>query len=370
MRILLINDFTDEKGGAEIYNRRLQEMLESRGHVVRFFGSYGTESPEWKRYFRSWYNVPAKRKVRSVVNRFAPDLVHCHNLYALLSPSVLQPVTDEGIPVVMKFGDNRLLYPFFERDPIERDGVIGNVHPLLYLSKNYVHRRLLHEHVSAFYAPSEYTAKKYQRHAGFRPVRVIYNPVPWQRVEAVQPSENEEIRVLFVGSITEAKGVVPLVCAVKQLGPKGLSLSIVGDGPKLSDARALVRGTPIEDTVQFHGHLPQSEVRRRYRDADVFALPSTIPENAPLTIIEAMSQGLPVVTTDLGGQAEFVDHGETGLLAVPRDASDLADKLKTVIQNDALRLAMAKNALASTDKFTSEGHAEAIQRLFQEVRAE
>jgi glycosyltransferase involved in cell wall biosynthesis len=134
-------------------------------------------------------------------------------------------------------------------------------------------------------------------------------------------------------------------------------LVIVGEGPQMGATQEEVRRRSLEASVRFLGL--RSDVGRLLAAADLFLLTS-VSEGIPLTLIEAMAAGLPVVATDVGGVAEVVENGRTGLLANRGDYRALAEAVLHLADNPALRLEMGKlgHARASTVFCESHMHAE------------
>ena len=149
--------------------------------------------------------------------------------------------------------------------------------------------------------------------------------------------------LLFVGRLTEKKGVTYLLDALALLRGSGrdVELRIVGEGPLELSLRAQCRSLALEDCVQFSGALPHHEVTRLMQRAHLFVAPSVTAssgdqEGIPNVLKEAMATGLPVVATWHSGVPELVEHGVSGFLAPERDATELARCIETVL-GDPLR---------------------------------
>jgi glycosyltransferase involved in cell wall biosynthesis len=120
-------------------------------------------------------------------------------------------------------------------------------------------------------------------------------------------------------------------------------LVIAGDGEQTSALRRRAQRSDLRDRVEFAGALSREAIAQWYRRAAVLCLPS-IYEGFPVTIVEAMGAGLPVVATRVAGVPEAVDHGGTGLLAPPEDAAALAAAIERVLEDIDLRRRMGKAA--------------------------
>src|SRR5208337_832744 len=116
----------------------------------------------------------------------------------------------------------------------------------------------------------------------------------------------------FIGYLGEHKGVHVLINALRRIDKRRMTLNIAGDGALMDTYRQQVRSLGLEDTVKFWGKV--ADIERIYAQTDVLILPSIWPENQPLTIIEAMSSGIPVIASDIGGIPELVDDGIDGYL--------------------------------------------------------
>jgi glycosyltransferase involved in cell wall biosynthesis len=141
-------------------------------------------------------------------------------------------------------------------------------------------------------------------------------------------------RIMTVGRLAPPKDPLTLVHALPMLEPRPYSLAFVGDGPDRRAIEEELRASGLADQVALSGE--RRDVPRLLAAADVFVL-SSRSEGAPLSILEAMAAGLPVVASDVGGIGELVADGETGLLVPPGDPARLALALARVLDDRALR---------------------------------
>lgn len=153
------------------------------------------------------------------------------------------------------------------------------------------------------------------------------------------------IRMVCVGRLTPAKGQVLLVQACASLRDAGLdfSLKLVGEGPDRPRIEQAVAEHQLGDRIELTGALTQDGVRRVLTDADVFVLPS-LAEGIPVVLMEAMSSGVPCVSTPVNGIPELIEHGKSGLLATPGDAQSLAEQLLVLSRDEGLRCEIARAA--------------------------
>lgn len=184
-------------------------------------------------------------------------------------------------------------------------------------------------------------------------------------------SSTSELNVLAVGRLSAEKGFALLLDAVARLRGEGIvvSLRLVGDGPlrtALEDA-ALAAG--IAPAVTFTGELPPEEVRQELRRADIFCLPS-FSEGLPVSIMEAMATGVPVVTTWIAGIPELAENGVTALTVPPARADALAEALRRLANEPALREHLSREARRRVEALHSQTRNGAqMAQLLRDVRA-
>jgi glycosyltransferase involved in cell wall biosynthesis len=157
--------------------------------------------------------------------------------------------------------------------------------------------------------------------------------------------------VLVVARLVEKKGVDLLIRAAARLRAEGaeFAVRIAGEGPDWARLQRLAHELGAADRITFLGPLMESEVRTEYRRATAFALPCQVLPNGdrdglPNVLLEAMAHGLPVVSTTLAGVREAVTDGESGLLVAPRDEVGLAEALRRLFTDSALRARLGANA--------------------------
>jgi len=190
-------------------------------------------------------------------------------------------------------------------------------------------------------------------------LRVVYNGL---NLAQFQPDRKERIpspvpRILSVARLIEQKGLTYLLKACEILKDQGCAFTceIVG-GPETPlfmnhyvALKKLHRRLQLEDRVFFLGSQPFERVLEKYREADVFVLPSVIAEDGsrditPNVLIEAMAMKLPVISTTVTGIPEIVENGVSGFLVPPRDESALADAVHKLIHDEPLRKELGENA--------------------------
>lgn len=155
------------------------------------------------------------------------------------------------------------------------------------------------------------------------------------------------VSVLTVGRLAPEKGQGLLIDAIALLRERGLDVhcTIVGDGPLRTRLQEAVLDLGLGDRVSLPGALPPAEVAARLRTSDIFCLPS-FAEGVPISIMEAMAVGVPVVATNVGGVDELVVNGETGQLVPPGRADHLATAIADLLTDETLRARLVSAARA------------------------
>lgn len=181
-------------------------------------------------------------------------------------------------------------------------------------------------------------------------VKVIYHGVS---LEDFRPEDSQEEGwppvILAIAQFREKKGLPFLVeaCRVLRNEAQEFECCIVGDGPQRDYLEALIEKYDLENTVRLAGIVFQEKLKDCYRRADILTLPSIVASDGdrdgiPVTLIEGMAMGCPVVSTWVSGIPELVEDGRTGLLVPPGDATALARALRTLLQDEDLRRQMGR----------------------------
>jgi len=178
-------------------------------------------------------------------------------------------------------------------------------------------------------------------------VTFVPNGVDTERFQpGAEPGASRVPRILYVGHLTERKGVLDLIRASQLIRDSGMEheLMLVGGRSDEGDdeyRRVLREIENSQGAVQLVGSVEYDAMPAIYQDADIFCLASWW-EAMPLSILEAMASGIPVVATDVGDVSMQVDHGRTGLIVDPKSPDELAEALATVLGDPALRRQMSE----------------------------
>jgi glycosyltransferase involved in cell wall biosynthesis len=343
MKIAHVHNYYRYRGGEDAMFERICHALRSRGQRVCAFVRRSEADPSYRDKFRAFtkgiYSWEARGEFETFLDRERPDLVHVHNLYPLISVSALDACRTRALPVVMRCPNYRLICPsggLFRNGEIcercvgghEYRCALSNCRGHLAESVAYAARGMLaarrnvfRRGVSILISPSEFVRQRLIR-AGFAPDRiaVIPNMVPLPD-HSFDPARGGY--VAYAGRVDAEKGIDTLLDAARLL--PSVPVRIAGDGP-LRDRFA----ASSPRNVTFLGSLGARDLAEFYRGARVCVVPSRWFEAFGLVAAEAMSYGLPVVASRMGGLVEIVEDGKTGVLFRAGDPVQLAHAVYTL----------------------------------------
>ncbi|CAN5495550.1 glycosyltransferase family 4 protein [soil metagenome] len=380
MRILIAHSFYRIAGGEDGYVQQQIELLRER-HTVELLARRNAELTGGLSTVREMtFSRRSNDDVDSIVRDFRPDLIHLHNAYPSLGPSVHLVASKRSIPLVMTVHNFRLRCPngymFTEGESCRRceegfyqNAVIHRCFPSRgqaagYATALWTHRFLLRldRKVSLYITPSEFVRRR-MLEWGFddSSVEVVRNFTSVHE-ESVEPGTYG----LYLGRISSEKGIDVLLRALKEAGDP--PFKIAGDGPILNELQELAGQLGLRNT-EFLGRLSRSEVLATLRNSRFAALPSSWDENAPLAALEAMALGRPLLVTATGGLVELVQGGE-GLVCPVGDVSALAAALRELSTNDDRCRELGQAALSRARKeFRPEAHLTRLESAYESLLA-
>jgi colanic acid/amylovoran biosynthesis glycosyltransferase len=174
---------------------------------------------------------------------------------------------------------------------------------------------------------------------------VLLTPQSRMTTSGISPPGPRTLELVSVGRLVPAKGHRILLEALRMLRERGVAirLTLIGGGPDLASLQEFVRRNGLDDSVTFTSALSHEQTLARLRRADIFALAS-FAEGIPVALMEAMSLGLPCVSTMIAGIPELIRSGEDGLLVAPANPLALADALESLAADSGLRKSLGQSA--------------------------
>lgn len=261
------------------------------------------------------------------------DLVHCHVPFPLGWLAVRR--LPKHIPVVCTWHSDivrqRFLMPFLhrlEQQFLRRCNKIVVTSPEYLQSSNPLNNHQERCEVIPLTLPPNQTISETEIQTKLKKLQILF------------PQKT----VLYVGRLVGYKGLLYLVQAMRNVDAQ---LIIAGDGPLRTKLTTLVEIAGLQHKIHFLGFIDEPTKLALYRLANVFVLPSIQRSEAfGYVLLEAMSQGCPVISTDMPTGVRWVNqHEQTGLVVPPKDANSLAEAINRMLHNDSLREQCSKNAM-------------------------
>jgi glycosyltransferase involved in cell wall biosynthesis len=381
------NYYSSAAGGEETTLDSERELLLGRRHLVERFevSNKSVESVSLRTGAETIWSLRSYREMREVIRKRKPDLVHFHNTFILLSPSVYWAAAVEEVPVVQTLHNYRLTcangllmrngrpceecvgrFPWpalahrTYRNSLAATGAVVGMQQVNRLLGTYRNK------VDAYITPTDFT-KGVMVRAGLPPEKVFVKPNfvsdPLSTRERL-PQRTEQI--VFVGRVAYEKGVDLLLETWKRIDPSNTQLLIIGDGPERRD---LMHDFGDLQGVEWRGWLGKEEVLREVSRSRCLVIPSRWYEVFPVVLLEALALGTPLIAPAHGGFPEVISSGYDGFLFTPNDVSNLASVLDRALRLDESSwLNLSKNARNSyLNRFTPEVNYPILMRIYEEA---
>jgi glycosyltransferase involved in cell wall biosynthesis len=377
VKVLLVHNSYLLRGGEDSVVEAEIALLRSRGHDLRIYARRNDEISPGLNHTVAQQTVWSSRTTRDIADlahTFRPDVIHAHNTFPLISPSLYWAAAKVGAPVVQTLHNFRLmcLNGLFLRNNRVCEDCLGRTPWRGVLRKCYrdsalasgalagmltFHRAIgtYREKVARYIALNEFCRSKFVE-AGLPAARVVVKP---NFIDLPPPEVRQRSGLLFVGRLSEEKGIGTLLKASSDVASG--SVRIAGEGPEAGAVNAAPNIVPL-------GTLRACAVLDEMRSAVALVMPSVWYENFPRTIVEAYASGLPVIASRIGALAELVSEGETGLLFRPGDSGDLAEKMAWALANPDLMAEMGRRARRQYDaNFSADVNYRRLMEIYKEA---
>jgi glycosyltransferase involved in cell wall biosynthesis len=381
MKVLLVHDYPDDTGGAERIVFATKKILEEEGHSVLLY------APRRHDFFiHAVFSISHYFGVQRDIQRFKPDIMHVHGIYRNVSPSVLLAAERMKVPIVMTLHDFHIVCPkssLVDKNLANCKSGFGyrcfysDCYPRKPLNRAYqglkamklsLHRFIIRKTVRHYISPSACLMDWAGKNFGVNDVSLLPNFILSDQQFSSKPPKSKTL--LFVGKLTEQKGVDVLIKAVDKVrhAIPDIRLKVVGDGPEEQKLKELAADLHVTELVAFMGKLSNFQVRKVYDDAFCVVIPSKYVENCSIVGIEAMSKGKVIIASRIGGLPDLVEDNETGFLAEPNDPDDLAKKIMYVMQNDTMLSEMGALARAKYERcFSKPAYYQALLSVYDRI---
>lgn len=345
-----------ERGGAQIHLLDILKNLPSgcrpilatgeRGYLVEEAEQLGLpvhQIAHLRQPISPANDLLALREIKALIKRESPDLIHAHTSKAGLLGRFAGWLTDT--PTVFtahtwSFADGIARFQRWVSIPLERlAGRIGG------------------KVITVSRANEEIAAR--ERITARKNLLTIWNGIPDTNRRA-KPGLSDIPKMIMVARFASQKDQMSLVQALSRVDLPW-RLAFVGDGPTRTEVEAEVQKLQLCDRIEFLGD--REDIASLLAASDLFVL-STKWEGLPLSILEAMRAGLPVITSDVGGCSEAVEHGVTGFLVPPSNTGKLRENIQTALSSKSLLESMGQ---AGRERFCRDFRIENMMKKLMDV---
>ena len=394
MRVLLVTDWLRESGGMERYFETIRQGLRSAGHEVRLLTSTAGSAAGGTAEYRAFgSNAPAAQALLQVVNPFAvarvkaaardfrPELALVGMVEQHLSPAVLAALGN--VPKILSVGDYKPICPIHskllpsgERCEVPAGlvcwtgGCVGLAHWLRDQPRYALFRAAIAraDHIIA-------CSSWLQRALGDAGIaaEAVALPTPPPAPDYVRAPAARPLFV-YVGRLSREKGVASLIRAFARAreAVPAAELRIVGDGEERRSLERLSASLGLDAAVSFQGSLSLAVVEQELAVAWASVAPSLWAEPLGLAAAEAVVRGVPVIASSIGGLAEIVEHGRSGLLFPNGDEAALTQCLEEVATRRAFpdQILPAEVVRELADRHSSERYVARLESIADELHAQ
>ncbi len=406
MKILYANGLFTNDSGCGIIANNTYEIFKQRGFDVEYFTTKeycNNQNYKFYKYFPNtmstlskylinigvyYYNWKSQKGIERVLAEFSPDIFHVHSLrFASMSYSVLKPIIDRKIPIIMTLHDAYLVCPMMTlidgngKDCIKCKGwnkfhcFFNKCAPKGYEQsfrvalQSFVNYMTGYDkHIMKFISPSEALRNLIlESNIGIKPDRIIIinNFLVKQELNTI-PNYNNQGYFLYIGRLDKEKGVHYLLEAMKDL-PKDIKLHIVGTGKEEQSLKEYAKEHNL-DNVEFLGFKNREEIKKEYQNCISTILPCNWFEIFGMTNVESFINGKPVIASNIGGIPEIVEHNVSGLLFEPGNVEQLKECILKYRNNPQLVVEHGKNGYQkAVTQYTEDRYYKELMKVYEDV---
>ncbi len=388
MKILQVHNKYKITGGEWTVLHQEYELLKHEHEVDQFIVDnekvLSNFFNQFKLIFNTHYNKLSKKSITNFLREKNYGVMHVHNFFPLLSPSIFEAAREQGVPSVLTLHNYRLIHPnglMYHNGKIDlrsinggsaykcvMDGVYRNsimqtavtAHMIEYHRKNSTWKKF----PSVFIALSQFSKSKFIE-GGLPEDRIFIKPNflkdPLIDFKGLEIKPNKNNRFMYVGRISSEKGVDDLVkCWL--INDIGAELYMVGDGPAKPKLQKLSKHN---SSVKWIGEVSREDILNLFSESKAVIFPTKWYEGQPLVLLEALSMGCPVITSRIGNPQDIIEDGITGLHFTPGNVRDLYQKIKFVQNNPEKLKELSQNARkAYLDKYTPEHNIKQVDEIY------
>ncbi len=386
MKILLVNNYHYLRGGSERAYFDLSNLLKDEGHEVFHLSTINPKNqtsnsedyfikdcdlskkyPLFKKisiFSRMIYNFEARKMARKIVREKKIDIVHLHNIYHHLSPSIIKVFKKNKIPVIESLHDYKMIcpnYKMFNNGKVctkcvhgaylncLKDKCIDNSRfkSLVLTIEAFVNKKRYRE-VDLFLCPSK-RQKEFFVKAGIKEEKLMVLPHFFEGKNFDNEKNYEEKNyLLYYGRLSREKGVDVLIEALVGLSEK--RLLIVGEGDDKKRLEKLVLDKGLDDRIEFKPWASGDSLVRIIKEARAVVFPFVWEEVFGYTLLESLFLGKLIIASNIGAVSEIIKDGYNGILFNVSDVDDLRNKILQINEKKEQILPNTKKTILRYDK--------------------
>jgi len=308
---------------------------------------------------KSIYSYEASSKIKGILSRVKPDIVHLNNIHSHLTPSIIDAIKSFSIPIVWTLHDYELICPsihFLSNGQVCEKCKINKYYQctinkckknslsasFVTTIKSYFHSFLaIESKVDKFIAPSIFLKSKFNEF-GWSDDKIIFIRNFLSDIPSEFPKKADSNDYIFYfGGLAEWKGIDTLIKSAEI--NRNIDIIIAGAGPYEDNIKSYINDNKLFN-VKLVGLLNKNELKKYILESRFIVVPSKWYENCPYSVMETMSMGVPIIGANIGGIPEMVIDGKTGLLFEPGNVGDLSNKISNLYNNKMLIKKMGINS--------------------------
>lgn len=396
MKILLSNKFYYYRGGDCIYTINLERLLLKNGHEVAIFAMQYPENIDtsYNKYFPSEISFTisgnrniiesfirplgtkeVRNKFSQLIHDFKPDIVHLNNIHTQLSPIIAEIAEANKIPVIWTLHDYKLLCPRY--DCLRNDKTVcelcfdnkTNVIKYRCMKNNLAasliayfevkkwNKNKLESKIKSYICPSQFIKTKMEE-GGFNKQKLVHLSNFINLDQFQEKAYEKEDYYCYIGRLSHEKGINTLLEAASQLP---FSLKVIGGGPLLDSCKKIA-----PENTTFLGYRNWTDIKDLIGKARFIVTPSEWYENNPLSIIEALCLGTPVIGANIGGIPELITENENGLLFESGNVTELKDTIEKAWQLFNKKFNYDHILKKAQTKFSDEKYYNELMKIYQQ----
>lgn len=391
MRVLLIHNYYQLRGGEDIYVDSLYKLLKDNGHDVYLYKKQSTDIKnnlisKAKVAFGMFYNHKVKKELSETIKVFHPDVAHFHNIYPLITPVAYDICKKFSVPIVQTIHNYRFMCP---KATLFRDGNIceeclgkrffypaikygcyrgSRVQSAIFAFSSYYHDlRKQIRLIDRFIFPAKFTRNYFIKHLHIPKKKTTVIPHFIENNFVVNNKEKTKKTpkdyFLYVGRLAEEKGIIELIELFRKI--PSAKLVVIGDGPL---KKKIMLCTKFKNII-FYQFQDRETISKFMKNALVTIIPSLYYEVGPLVLLESYSNKTPVIVPNIGVFKERVINGITGYFYDFNNFNDLKDKLDIFLKNKkSVRMMKSSIFKLYKNEYSQKTHLKKLIKVYYDTK--